>query len=346
MRKEDYKSIQNMSMDTAEFRQIALDTGVAMGTLKKNADGTYQSIVKGAKSSKFNISQFADHLTQDAWFTSDVMMAVYNKYGAAVNQIYEYAEKKGVTASQAIKELGPELDKFGVKAFKAAQEARSWGDTVEAVESTLKTINGNSLIGTGDITVGGSLPTQTGQSGKFLTTNGTDASWASLPTVDQTYSSSSTNAQSGIAITGAGFLQNTATGSNAVTILGTASTSGSAINIGYGSVASAGGAVSMGRIASASGSYATALGYSATASANYAIQLGYGTNSTASTLAVGFNNTNYQLLDSSGIIPYQRIDSVTNGNSNTQLKFYSCTQSQYDEITTKDANTLYIILES
>lgn len=137
MRKEDYKSIQNVSMDTAEFRQKALDAGVALGTLKKNADGTYQSIVKGAKSSKFNISQFADHLTQDAWFTSDVMMAVYKDYGNAIDRIYTYSEEKGVTASQAIEELSDELDEFGVKAFKAAQEARSWNDTVESVKEAV-----------------------------------------------------------------------------------------------------------------------------------------------------------------------------------------------------------------
>ena len=44
------------------------------------------------------------------------------------------------------------------------------------------------------------LPSQTSQSGKFLTTNGSTASWASLPIVDQTYSGTSTNAQSGVAV--------------------------------------------------------------------------------------------------------------------------------------------------
>ena len=47
----------------------------------------------------------------------------------------------------------------------------------------------------------------------------------------------------------------------------------------------------------------------AQASANYAIQLGNGTNSTASTLAVGFNGTNYTLLDGTGLIPDARISS-------------------------------------
>ena len=43
------------------------------------------------------------------------------------------------------------------------------------------------------------LPSQSGQNGKFLTTNGTSASWDNLP-VDQIYSGTSTNAQSGVAV--------------------------------------------------------------------------------------------------------------------------------------------------
>lgn len=45
--------------------------------------------------------------------------------------------------------------------------------------SSLKTINNNSLLGSGNITVD-SLPSQSGNSGKFLTTNGTTASWATV----------------------------------------------------------------------------------------------------------------------------------------------------------------------
>ena len=44
------------------------------------------------------------------------------------------------------------------------------------------------------------LPSQTGQSGKVLTTNGTAVSWTNFPTVDQTYSGTSSNAQSGTAV--------------------------------------------------------------------------------------------------------------------------------------------------
>lgn len=145
MRKEDYKSIQNASMDTDEFRQKCLDAGVALGTLKKNADGTYDSLMnvstskKKTKDTSFTKAQFADHLTEDAWLTSDVMMKVFTDYSAAVDQIYEYSSEKGITASEAIEELGDQVDEFGLKAFRAAQEAKSWTDVVDSIKDAVST---------------------------------------------------------------------------------------------------------------------------------------------------------------------------------------------------------------
>ena len=48
--------------------------------------------------------------------------------------------------------------------------------------TNIKSINGNSLLGSGDLTLDG-LPDQTGNSGKYLTTNGTTASWNNLANV-------------------------------------------------------------------------------------------------------------------------------------------------------------------
>lgn len=142
MRKEDYKSIQNASMDTDEFRQKCLDAGVALGTLKKNADGTYQSLVANTKA--FEKSQFAEHLTNDAWFTSDVMMEVYSNYAKAVDQIYTYVQDKAdageiITTSQAIEEMGDKVDAFGLKVFKAGQEARTFEDAIDSVKDAVST---------------------------------------------------------------------------------------------------------------------------------------------------------------------------------------------------------------
>ena len=49
--------------------------------------------------------------------------------------------------------------------------------------TNIKTVNGNSLLGSGDLTIssgGTSLPAQTGNSGKYLTTDGSNLSWATV----------------------------------------------------------------------------------------------------------------------------------------------------------------------
>lgn len=130
--------------------------------------------------------------------------------------------------------------------------------------------------------------------------------------VDQNYDPTSINPQSGTAVAEAvnKKIENTATGTNALTILGTASTVASGINIGGSSRADAGFSVALGHGAQGNGATSTALGYGAIASVNSSIQIGKGTNSTANSLSVGFNgaSTNYQLLDgTTGLIPDERL---------------------------------------
>lgn len=46
--------------------------------------------------------------------------------------------------------------------------------------TNIKTVNSQSLLGSGNIDISAGLPSQTGNSGKFLTTDGTAASWATV----------------------------------------------------------------------------------------------------------------------------------------------------------------------
>lgn len=132
-----------------------------------------------------------------------------------------------------------------------------------------------------------------------------------------------------------GALKNTATGTNSLTILGTAATATGAINIGKSSKAQGNYGVAIGNEAwtsdsstvaigaqakaldyyataisgygSASKMYSIVLGYSAFASAKYAIQLGEGINSTINTMQVW----TYPLLDkSTGKIPAARLTAM------------------------------------
>lgn len=140
MRLEDYKSIQNASMDTAEFRQKVLDAAVELGTLEKTGENTYRTLVEGAEEvNEFTKEQFVKELTKGQWFTSDVMMKVFNEYSNAVDKIYEYSEEHGVTASEAIEALGGSVDEFGLKAFLAAQEARTFTDVLDSVKDATGT---------------------------------------------------------------------------------------------------------------------------------------------------------------------------------------------------------------
>lgn len=172
MRKEDWKSIQNASMDTDEFRQKTIDAAVALGKLKDNGNETYTSLVNGAKSATdFTKAQFADSLTEGQWFDTEVMMAIYQQYASAVDSIYEVTEETGQLASEvidevhtkadelktdvmtdeeaidaAIRELGYTLedgslkfDSFALKAFEASQKARTFNDAIDSVKDAVST---------------------------------------------------------------------------------------------------------------------------------------------------------------------------------------------------------------
>ena len=173
MRKEDWKSIQNTSMDTDEFRQIALDTAVALGKLKKTGEDTYQSLQSKSKAgaAEFKKAQFADSLTEGAWFDADVMEAVYKKYGSASEVIREFVEtndqdiekaseaikaieerdkalvdseaaKRGLSIEETTKALieeGKILDPLAIKWFKAGQEARTFADVIDSVKDAVST---------------------------------------------------------------------------------------------------------------------------------------------------------------------------------------------------------------
>lgn len=117
------------------------------------------------------------------------------------------------------------------------------------------------------------------------------------------------------------YLTNTATGTGALTIEGTASSNSAAINIGDLSEATANNSTALGYRAQATANFATAIGRTSKASGVCGIQIGYGTNSTANTLSIGFYNNssthyNWQLLDgTTGLIPTARIDTDTTATS-------------------------------
>ena len=99
----DWKSIENANMATKEFKEQIIETAVELGTLKKQGDK-----VLTKKGSKVDYTTFSTTLNE-AWFTSDVLTKVLGKYADTTTE-------------------------FGLAAFHAAQEAKTFSEAIDAVK--------------------------------------------------------------------------------------------------------------------------------------------------------------------------------------------------------------------
>lgn len=166
----DWKSIENANMATKEFKETAIETALAMGTLKKGYDGVIRTANKAAK--EVTAASFSSTLSE-AWFTSDVLMATLEKYGAATNELYEIGNKTGLTATQMLMamesyqkgtnewqkifekngegytsveqfgqmlaHLGREENQLGLASFRMAQEALTFKQAMDSVVDAAST---------------------------------------------------------------------------------------------------------------------------------------------------------------------------------------------------------------
>ncbi|MEE1111506.1 MAG: hypothetical protein UIH99_04800, partial [Alphaproteobacteria bacterium] len=130
-------------------------------------------------------------------------------------------------------------------------------------------------------------------SGKFLTTDGTTASWSDKPLVN--------NSNKTFALATGGY----ASAGDYSIAFGFYSISNSlSVAVGYSAEATQQGSVAVGRLAKAK--------------ANYAIQFGWGTNSDANTLKVANQNGNFEMMSADGTIPAERM-STTAGTTGQVL---------------------------
>lgn len=208
---------------------------------------------------------------------------------------------------------------------------------------------------------GSSLPDQTGQNGKFLTTDGTDASWSDKPLVNNIQGSQNSevvaicsqnstmsygNYNGSAIIIGKG---NHGTGYGTVIAIGADSkvtdSSTKTIIVGAYSSAGYGDSIILGHYITQKsgygngrqitiGDYSTStaggtisIGTENTVSATRAIQIGHGaTNSDANTFKVANANGNFELMNANGNLPADRLASTTglvDGNYRLRLTMAS-----------------------
>lgn len=166
---------------------------------------------------------------------------------------------------------------------------------------------------------GGSLPSQTGNSGKFLTTDGSSASWGDALVNKADTSVNNTTL----------FVSNTTTGNtygfSTIIGMGAFATGVQSVSVGYGASASRYG-VAIGRDSGSVGDYAISIGRGTRANANYSIQIGEGQNSDANTFKVGNANGNFEMMDANGNLPADRLAFTTglaDGNYRLRLTIAS-----------------------
>ena len=149
---------------------------------------------------------------------------------------------------------------------------------------------------------GASIPDQTGNAGKFLTTDGTTASWGDALVNKSAYPDTN--------IILLGKRTNYGDGQNSKHVI---------IGLDATAYDFASYAVSIGWSASAS-SYAVAVGAEAKASTR-AMQFGSGTNNDANTVKFANSNGNFEMMDANGNVPLERLTYVTNqiGDISTAL---------------------------
>ena len=161
----------------------------------------------------------------------------------------------------------------------------------------------------------GGLPSQTGNAGKFLTTDGTDASWSDKPLVNTATGSLSvgigTNAVSGTGSVGINCNSLSVGDSVCVGFDATCQNASSSVCIGRSAQARASHAISIGKSANSTGNSSIAIGEGASATAAGAIQISayadsYRTNSTANTVCFGNANGNFEMMSADGTIPTDR----------------------------------------
>lgn len=123
-----WRSIENANMATKEFRETAIKTAIAMGTLSKEG--------KTAKGTLVDFANFSTTLHED-WFTADVLLETLQAYGGYATEVFEYATEHGVTAAQAMRALGLDTETLGARAFKAAQQAKTFSEAIEATKDAV-----------------------------------------------------------------------------------------------------------------------------------------------------------------------------------------------------------------
>lgn len=118
----DWKSVELAGVATAELKKQIIETGVALGKIKEGA---------------VTVGTFGSTLSKK-WADKEVMETAFGKFAEFSEAVKKMVDANpGMLASQAIDALADKYDEVTVKAFKAAQEAKSFSEAVDATKDAV-----------------------------------------------------------------------------------------------------------------------------------------------------------------------------------------------------------------
>lgn len=171
-----WQQLETANLVTTEFKNTLLETAEEVGTLKKKADGLWETL----DGTEVTFANLSTTLTKGKWFDSNVIDSLFTKYGAfanklsdvytAVNELSDGGEvttstlikavkemKNGETEGEAFRkvlqrtgmtaeELHGYLDELasdeydlGFRAMTAAQEAKTFREAIDSVGTAVRT---------------------------------------------------------------------------------------------------------------------------------------------------------------------------------------------------------------
>lgn len=118
----DWKSVELAGVATAELKKQIIETGVELGKIKEG------DVTVGTFSSTLSTK----------WADKEVMETAFGKFAEFSEAVKKMVDANpGMLASQAIDALADQYDEVTVKAFKAAQEAKSFSEAVDATKDAV-----------------------------------------------------------------------------------------------------------------------------------------------------------------------------------------------------------------
>lgn len=118
----DWKSVELAGVATAELKKQLIATGVELGKIKEG---------------EVTVGSFSSSLA-DKWADKEVMETAFGKLAEFTQAVKKMVDANpGMQASQAIEALADQYDEVTVKAFKAAQEAKSFSEAVDATKDAV-----------------------------------------------------------------------------------------------------------------------------------------------------------------------------------------------------------------